>query len=1246
MPVIVESDIFEAATLEWTPVVAGAGGSVALSTLQARSGSQSVLLTTGSTAPNLAFIRRFFPLPTTTLLGVEVSFSTESAPRQLGIGVSIFTGQFQIEYQLILELDADQALVFDPLNTRIPVLTPLNWPGAVPNFAVVKMVVGVDRAKYDSLIVNGMTADLSAMDARVFSSTAEARVLIAIQNLGHEGRNDTAFVDDFILSTEGPGPACSLVERDPRGSGIVTSGVISGVTYFERVDLVATILNDDGRRDNIEWRASHGEILDQVWDQVLWKAPNFETPALVDIFIDGEIQLDCRSTFQTPPVFFPTPGLVTSLHVERGTQFSGDILSSVSTQVEAAEEITLVATILNDDGRRDNIQWVAESGVIVSQEWNTAVYRVPFVAIIDQVDIIIDNAIQFGSRCLFTVPAAAPPDPDIVPLDDFLKTDWWKTWANRLSDIFQGTEETIPSDIKALRNALSGLGQEAIDDILGLPDLVKDALIPELSSAGLIVSATVLQGIEGVLQTFANPIERALNTLPIPQPSDLWRIFWEQAEAVAGPPVTFIVNTFLEALEQAFARAGGPLWDLILEALPADAPLRGLVAQLANPTDPAAAFLGQAAGGSAVSGSITGVIAPWLRDVEYFANQGRPNVLLDPVSVTRLSFREAIEVPDIIDQLRSAGIAANHQDWLRELALQRPDFNLIMRFLLRKEMQDAAAGAGTLAQGLANEFLQGITQAEAIERMVKLGWEEESISDLLDQRKVLPQIQDLIRFAVREAFDPALRSRLRLDEDFPNQILPFTTGQGLPEEFTRMFWASHWELPSIQQGFEMLHRSSFSVQTPDTEPFALRSGTPIHPVIDDAGLDLLFREADILPFWRDQLKKISFAVVTRVDVRRLYDMDIFSLEQVEATYRSLGYTEDDAFNLTRFVERLAIQPRLTTRNTEARQQYRDGLIDRDQARALLTPLIHLDVELEAELETLDLDRRGTRLAREVTAWQTAFRKELITEAEFRLELTRLTIPAEEIDFRVRIIQIVRVAEDPTPEQTELRAAGRGIVIRRFREGLIDANQFALEMASLGYSDLQVAQFSTQADLEFETNVALDLLGAYRAGLRTGRLSEMEFRSNTGGLGIRPELIDAYVSFDVLRRKLEGLTQEEAELRAFGSGPILSRFQEGWTTPIEFSLEMESVGYTTAEIDRYQLVADLRFELDFKADSLAVLGRAFNRRVIDGDEYLGRLATLGMDPARAQVHLAREQLRLLDRQEAPEITPGEVALPGG
>ncbi|GAI76698.1 unnamed protein product, partial [marine sediment metagenome] len=100
----------------------------------------------------------------------------------------------------------------------------------------------------------------------------------------------------------------------------------------------------------------------------------------------------------------------------------------------------------------------------------------------------------------------------------------------------------------------------------------------------------------------------------------------------------------------------------------------------------------------------------------------------------------------------------------------------------------------------------------------------------------IPPVADIITMAVREAFTPAIAERFGQYQDFPPDFAKYAAMKGLDEDWAKRYWAAHWNLPSPQQGFQMLHRG----------------------VIDEGELDMLMRAQDIMPFWRDKLIQIAY----------------------------------------------------------------------------------------------------------------------------------------------------------------------------------------------------------------------------------------------------------------------------------------------------------------------------------------------------------------------------------------------------
>ena len=176
------------------------------------------------------------------------------------------------------------------------------------------------------------------------------------------------------------------------------------------------------------------------------------------------------------------------------------------------------------------------------------------------------------------------------------------------------------------------------------------------------------------------------------------------------------------------------------------------------------------------------------------------------------------------------------------------------------------------------------------------GWSDASINNLQQAAFFIPPVQDLITMAVRDVFTPDIAQQFGQFEDFPEALVENATKQGVSEEWARNYWAAHWRLPSVQMGFEMLHRG----------------------VIDQSQLELLLRASDVMPFWRDKLTEISFSPLTRVDIRRMHRVGVLTEEEVNKAYHDIGYNDENAQRLTEFTIQL---------NTEEEEPQAEGLVE-------------------------------------------------------------------------------------------------------------------------------------------------------------------------------------------------------------------------------------------------------------------------------------------------------------------------------
>lgn len=243
----------------------------------------------------------------------------------------------------------------------------------------------------------------------------------------------------------------------------------------------------------------------------------------------------------------------------------------------------------------------------------------------------------------------------------------------------------------------------------------------------------------------------------------------------------------------------------------------------------------------------------------------------------------------------------------------------------------------TAQQGRDELLRAGVSPADADRRLAMLDY-------------VLPP-QDVIRLAVREVFTPDARAAGNLDADYPAVLTERASEAGMSERDARDLWAAHWELPSIRQGVEMLHRG----------------------VITAEQYEQLQRARDVAPGWRARLTAIQYSPVTRVDLRRLHRDGVIDGERLRKGYRDIGYSPDDAALLAEWTER---QSAAAAARSDARESggltrtaivrlYRLGAVDRGRAKQLLEER-GIDAEaserfLEAADLELDADAREDRL---------------------------------------------------------------------------------------------------------------------------------------------------------------------------------------------------------------------------------------------------------------------------------------------
>ena len=165
-----------------------------------------------------------------------------------------------------------------------------------------------------------------------------------------------------------------------------------------------------------------------------------------------------------------------------------------------------------------------------------------------------------------------------------------------------------------------------------------------------------------------------------------------------------------------------------------------------------------------------------------------------------------------------------------------------------------------------------LTLEQATIRLKEHGFTDTRIAEMTKLWKTIPSPQDLITMLGREAFEEDIVSHIGLDAEFPETQVQWFEAHGLSREWQQKYWRAHWNQPAIGQGFQMLWRN----------------------IINSDDLEQLFKIQEIPPYWRKKLLGIAYSPYTRVDVRRMHDMNVLDDPQTLQAYKDIGYDENKA----------------------------------------------------------------------------------------------------------------------------------------------------------------------------------------------------------------------------------------------------------------------------------------------------------------------------------------------------------------
>jgi len=321
---------------------------------------------------------------------------------------------------------------------------------------------------------------------------------------------------------------------------------------------------------------------------------------------------------------------------------------------------------------------------------------------------------------------------------------------------------------------------------------------------------------------------------------------------------------------------------------------------------------------------------------------------------------------------------------------------------------------------------------------------------LLKLRFNLLGATDYIRFAVKDVYTKDQRLAADLQQDFPEQVADKLSRLGYAPEDALGAWMAHWELPSPTQVYEMYHRD----------------------LIGEADVIDYLKQADYSPRWRDNLLKISFNPLTRVDVRRAYKLGVVTLEQVAKTYRDLGYDKANAEILAEFTRQDADQERVQEREllvgpvkTSALAMYKARRIGEDQLRQVLANLKYPKETVDRFVADIEFVREQDHKDDIAAALKSAYVKALRTRDDTIILLRQAGWDGEALDQLLETWDLLRAVTELQPHQVATRDLTKAEIVTAYAERVISPETASTQLVALGYDQNETDILLTTADLK-------------------------------------------------------------------------------------------------------------------------------------------------------------------------------------
>ncbi len=334
-----------------------------------------------------------------------------------------------------------------------------------------------------------------------------------------------------------------------------------------------------------------------------------------------------------------------------------------------------------------------------------------------------------------------------------------------------------------------------------------------------------------------------------------------------------------------------------------------------------------------------------------------------------------------------------------------------------------------------------LSDEQFYERMREHGYTDTRINEIKQVFEIIPPINDILTMVAKEAFEPDQINAYGLDQEFPTEQSQWLSKQGLSEYWQKKYWIAHWDYPSPQQVLEMLHRG----------------------LIDIDQVRDYYRVVEMPAYWREKLMLISYKPLTRVDVRRMHNLDVLSDQELVDAYKHEGYDTDNAVKLARFTIKYNQGSDKELTRSQIEQGYKSQIISRDDAKQTLKEIGYTEDNAEFILLYQDWKLIQEYNDEILALTKEQYKQNIIAENDVMKRLLQIGYTIDKINILIAQWDLLKIDNTKLPSKTDLD--------KMLTNAIISIEQYKIEMRKIGYKEQYIEWYIELIMMELQQQVA-------------------------------------------------------------------------------------------------------------------------------------------------------------------------------